>query len=305
MNTRQLRYVLTIAQERNFTEASKKLFITQPSLSQYVLNLEKEIGTPLFERSVVPLRLTMAGEAYVEMARKVLDMEKQFDHHLKDLVDEQYGKLIVGVTTFRGLQILPRVIKKFTEKYPNFEISICEQMPVQLLEMLEQGELDLCITKLPDNASKFNSVYIMTEELLLAVPSSDPINERLNIMRERRPGVSFPMIDLAELKDVPFIVCDRNAQHFREIEKLFRQVGFMPRIIAECESGELCHEMVINSVGAAIIQSTLVRTPYHTERVRYYAIRQDYPSLHLVALFRKHQYISRVMQSFTDMLKSR
>ena len=305
MNSRQLKYVLMVAQERNFTEAARKLYITQPSLSQYIQNLEKEIGVQLFERSITPLQLTIAGKAYVEMARRVLDLENQFDTHLKDIIDEQYGKLVVGATTFRSLQILPKVIKAFTESYPNYEIEVRDQAPVVLIDMLDKGEIDLCITKIPDNTKKYNAVYIMTEELLLAVPKNHPVNAELKILRELRPGISFPVIDLADLKGISLVTTNRNEQHYREVESLFKQVGFMPRVIVECDSSELCHEMVCKGVGAAIIQSTHIRSPYLSEWIRYYAIHQDYPSLHLVALFRKHQYISHALRCFIDLIKSK
>lgn len=101
MNTRQLQYVLTVAEERSFSAAAEKLMISQPSLSQFMQKLEGELGANLFERTV-PLSLTQAGELYVQMARKMLVEEAESRERV--LVDMHKG-LAWEPALFRFLSI--------------------------------------------------------------------------------------------------------------------------------------------------------------------------------------------------------
>ncbi|MCI7796069.1 MAG: LysR family transcriptional regulator, partial [Lachnospiraceae bacterium] len=76
MDTKQIEYIIKIAEENNITRAAEKLFITQSALNQQLLKLEKELGTPLFHRSRTNWRLTEAGEIYLKNAREMLRIKK-------------------------------------------------------------------------------------------------------------------------------------------------------------------------------------------------------------------------------------
>ena len=83
MNSHDIEYVLTIARERSFSKASKKLFITQPSLSRSIISIEKELGCKLFDRSAKPLALTEAGELYVSAATRISEIEASFKESVR------------------------------------------------------------------------------------------------------------------------------------------------------------------------------------------------------------------------------
>ena len=141
MNSRQLQYVVTLAEEKNFTKAAKRLIIAQPSLSQYISKLENELGHTLFDRTTTPLRLTVAGELYVEMARRILDMEAQTEKCFNDMQNNQYGRLIIGAAPHRSRCVLAGRIPRLLEKYPNYSIVLREYPYYQMMKSLDNGDI--------------------------------------------------------------------------------------------------------------------------------------------------------------------
>ena len=107
MNLKQARYIQTIAQEGSITAAARKLYISQPSLSQMLKQVEVELGTALFDRSVSPVHLTLAGEACLQAAEAILAANDRLERQLQEIRDESRGRLRLGISVQRGMQVLP------------------------------------------------------------------------------------------------------------------------------------------------------------------------------------------------------
>ena len=103
MEVKEQRYVCTLAETGNLTKAADQLFISQPALSIYISNLEKRLGTPLFERRGKRFVLTQAGERYVWHARKILEEASAFDSEFTNLISDQSGRLRLGIPVARTL----------------------------------------------------------------------------------------------------------------------------------------------------------------------------------------------------------
>ena len=102
MNSKQIQYVLTLAYERSFSKAAEALNITQPSLSQYIKKIEKEVGLPLFDRTNGIVRLTDAGRIFVEAGRAIIDLEHRMEVSFSDLAANKTGSLIIGAAPYRA-----------------------------------------------------------------------------------------------------------------------------------------------------------------------------------------------------------
>ena len=146
MNTKQFQYVLTLAHEGSFSKAADLLNITQPSLSQYVKKIEKEIGTELFTRTNGDVRITDAGRIYIEASRRILDIEHQMENAFNDIAECKTGSLIIGTSPFRSASMMPVVAGKFKELHQNMYLVIREKTTAELLDGMEKGEFDLAIT---------------------------------------------------------------------------------------------------------------------------------------------------------------
>src|SRR6476661_10176500 len=110
MELRQLQYAIQIATEKNFSRAAEKLHLAQPSLSQQLSKLEKEIGVLLFQRNTNSVEITHAGEVFVEKAQEILDMVNQLKKEMEDISQMRKGRLVVGCLPITGTHILPLVL---------------------------------------------------------------------------------------------------------------------------------------------------------------------------------------------------
>ena len=129
MNWNQLQYVITIAEEKSITKAAQKLYIPQPSLSLSIQALEKETGTPLFERNRGEMKLTYAGALFYEWAVSTLHSHTQLEWKLGDIVSGSRTLIRLGLSPHRSERLLAPVLERFYSMYENCDIQIIEQRP--------------------------------------------------------------------------------------------------------------------------------------------------------------------------------
>lgn len=129
MELRQLQYVLQIAAEKNFSRAADKLHIAQPSLSQQLSKLEKELGVMLFQRNTSSVELTYAGSKFVEQAQIIIDGVELLRQEMSDISELRTGRVVVGSMPITGAHLLPHVLPVFKQNYPEVEITLLEDSP--------------------------------------------------------------------------------------------------------------------------------------------------------------------------------
>ncbi len=118
MNLRQIEYIMAVLREGSITAASKKLYLSQPALSQAIKQVEADLGVAIFDRTTDPISLTYAGRRYVEAAQRILDIDRNLRTELAESAGEIHGHFRLGLSKQRGLQILPLVVPEFARRYP-------------------------------------------------------------------------------------------------------------------------------------------------------------------------------------------
>ena len=210
MNPKQLRYVLLLAQEGSFSRAAELLNISQPSLSQYIKKIEKQLGLELFDRANGEVRLTDAGRAYIETGRKILELEHQLDVQLEDLSDHKTGSLIVGAAPYRAAGMLPEIAMRFRQIHPGMHLVVREGTTAELAEGMQHGEYDLCLTMLPLDKKLFTYEKVAEEELILAVPAGEKQFETVQV-----PERKYPAVDAEQLRGQRFVKLT-DTQHMQK-----------------------------------------------------------------------------------------
>ena len=138
MNLKQFQYVLILAQESSFAKAADALNISQPSLSQYIKKIEKQLGVELFDRTGGVVSLTDAGRIYIEAGQKILDLERQMLGQFNDLAEHKTGSLVIGTSPYRAASMMPTIAGRFQERYPGMHLVIEEMTSQELLDAAEQ-----------------------------------------------------------------------------------------------------------------------------------------------------------------------
>ena len=244
MDTKQIEYILKIAEENNITKAAEKLFITQSALNQQLLKLEKELGTPLFHRSRANWRLTEAGEIYIEGAKTALQIKNTTYNKIYDVVSARKGHLTIGLTPGRGLRMFTAIYPELHRNYPNLDVRPIEMRVRAQQEAIARGEVDVGLMTLRSIDRTIDTYYPLTkEELVLMIPAAHPLAEKA-----AAPGEPLATMDLTALRYEPFVLMDKSSTLRSACDTLFEKAGFVPNILFET-----------NNTGgiAAMVQSTL------------------------------------------------
>ena len=144
---RNYEYFVAIVQAGSLTKAAEKLYVSQPSLSQYVKRLEESLGVTLFDRSVSPLRLTYSGERYYHYVLQLMKMDEDVRREFQDIRSSVSGRLRLGVALWRGACLLPDVFPEFHRRYPQIQIDLFEGSSASLQTELQNDRLDLADRK--------------------------------------------------------------------------------------------------------------------------------------------------------------
>jgi LysR family hydrogen peroxide-inducible transcriptional activator len=171
MTITQLKYTLSVAEHGNFTTASEKCFVTQPTLSMQVQKLEEELGVTIFNRSTKPLKVTEVGEKVLNQARKIIEESSRMD----DIISEEKGviggTLKVGIIPTVTSTLLPLFLNIFTKKHKNVKLKIEEFNTETLIDKLVDGSVDCAIAATPLNNDKILERPLFYEPFVAYVPS--------------------------------------------------------------------------------------------------------------------------------------
>ena len=170
MTITQLKYTLAVAEYGNFTTASEKCFVTQPTLSMQVQKLEEELGVTIFNRSTKPLQVTEVGEKVLNQARKIIEESTR----MNDVISEEKGiiggTLKVGIIPTVTSTLLPLFLNIFTKKHKNVDLKIEEFNTETIVQKLEDNSIDCAIAATPLSNDKVIERPLYYEPFVAYVP---------------------------------------------------------------------------------------------------------------------------------------
>lgn len=242
MELRQLRYLVTLSEERHFTRAAAREHIAQPALSQQIRRLEAEVGVPLVERTTRRVAMTAAGELLVARAHRILAEVEAAQDELGALVGVKGGRLAVGALHTMGPVDLSLLLTSFHRNHPAVELTVREQSSEELAEMLRVDVIDLAFLSVTERIqSRGLELHpLMSEELVAVLAPQHPLAGRTGVR----------LIDLA---GDPFISF-RPGSRLRELlDSAAAGAGFEPRIALESNESRRIRSLVSGGLGVAIL----------------------------------------------------
>lgn len=279
MELRYLTAFVAVAEELHFGRAARRLQMAQPPLSQQIRQLEKELGVQLFERNTRSVRLTSAGQSFLEPVRTVLDDLDLATRAVKAAGRGEYGRVTVGFAGASSHESLPLLTGAVRAAHPGIELVLTGQTYADVaLARVAEGTLDLGFVRLPASRPGVRTRVIHDEELICALPSDHRLaqQERIAIGElAEEPFVSFPANAGSSLRDAMVNACE--------------QAGFTPRVTQEAPDSNTILALVAAGVGVTLtltsvqhIQGTgLVYRPLDGDPIRLHAAlawRADNPS---------------------------
>lgn len=183
MTITQLKYVLAVAEQKNFTKAAEKTFVTQPTLSMQIQKLEDELSIQIFDRTKKPIELTSVGNKIVSQARNIVNEAER----MQDVVDQEKGfiggEFKLGMIPTIMPTLLPMFLKNFTNKYPKVQLKIEELTTDEIITKITEGHLDAAIAATPLYHEKIKERVLYFEPFVAYVPSSHRLSGKKQIER--------------------------------------------------------------------------------------------------------------------------
>lgn len=303
-------YVYMVYQEKSFSKAAQKMFVTQPCLSAMVKKVEKKLGTPIFNRNAKPIQLTECGEKYIEYITQVMKLEQQFENYLCDIRGLKNGTVSIGANNVCSSFVLPEIMKRFSEQYPKIQIQLHEGNIEYLEEQLQQGALDMILDNYPVDAHMYEIYPVCEEEVLIAVP--EDLNKSLD-SRCRRKGLSQEDIiqgkhldghnkdvSFSDFSTCPFIILRKGNDTRSRFEQLCQEANENPEILLEVDQLSTAYNIVCSGTGVTLVSDTLVKKMPVTNNVTYYRVKSDTLKRQLFFHFPRNRYVSLAMRKFME-----
>src|SRR5947209_18201858 len=217
MDVRQFRYLVALADERNFTRAADRAHVAQPALSQQIRRLEEEVGLALVERTTRRVRMTDAGHCLVARARRILAEVDAARDELQALIGARAGHLTVGVMHTMGPVDVSVALAIFHRRHPAVELTVREESSEELAERLRVDELDLAFLSVTERVESHDLglQQLVSEELVVVLPRAHELAKRRRVR-------------MAELVGEQFISYREGARLRELLVAAGRHAGFVP-----------------------------------------------------------------------------
>ncbi|CAD2078082.1 HTH-type transcriptional regulator GltC [Jeotgalicoccus aerolatus] len=288
MDIRQLRYFIVIAEEKQISAAAKKLYMSQPPLSQQLKNMEASLGEQLFERSGKFLELTEAGKTLYKYAIQITQMMEEAKNEVADVGGGVDGRLAVGINTF-SLGNLNEVFHQYRSMYPKIKYKIQQNESSLLCYLLKQREIEMAIVRLPLEIDEFTLQHLHSEPFY--------------VITSKEKKLFTGDATLEEVSRYPLVLPSiEGLGVYYSIHEAFSKAKIQPEIIAEFSDLKLMMELVSTDFGVSIVPESLLHLykeyPVHIHKIA----DSEQLSGDIGLIWLKDHRLSKAAQNFIDVL---
>jgi len=248
MDARQLEIFVKVAELGSFSKAAGALFLTQPTVSEHIRGLEEEVGVRLLDRLGRGAAPTKAGQLLLGYARRILELHREARQALDQFQGRMSGELVVAASTIPGEYVLPALIGRFKEKYPDIAISLLIGDTQRVVEWVLEGRAELAVAGAQIDHRALEYHELMPDELVLVVSAAHPWHGK-------------KAATLEEVRAEPLIVRERGSGSRHALERALAEVGLDLsdfRVVGEMGSTQAIKQGVKAGVGISLISKRAV-----------------------------------------------
>lgn len=289
MELTQLDAFIAAADCGSFSRAADLLKVAQPSLSNRIQSLEREVGQPLFERMGRGVKLTDAGIAFLPYAQRVIRILGDGLFVLEGTREGTMGRLTIGTAPAVGTYILPRLLKVFHDNHAGVDVSARTGHSEDVLQMVLEDEVQVGFGR-PVAHPEVRTLTLYRDELVLVISSDHPLAKR---------GV----VTIPDLEGESLIVFDRESSYYSLIMGLFRDLGLVPHQQMFLDSIEATKKMVEQNLGVALLPGVSVDREIKLGTLHKVHLDTPEPVLRDIAvMYRRNKPQSGPMKSFLELV---
>ncbi|MBQ4833528.1 LysR family transcriptional regulator [Pseudoalteromonas sp. MMG010] len=292
MDTKILKSFVSVANHKSFSLAADELHTVQPAISRHISSLEAALGVTLFQRTSREVVITPAGVQLFKDATAILSMIEQATTQVKLVDSGKVGTLKVAYFSSACLSFMSHLIKSYKQRFPMVKVSLYEMTASEQIEAFKNDAIDVAFSRvLPSNIKDhFITEDIYTDKLVAVVHDSHPL-------------AGFNTIDLAQLKNEPMIIFNRNEAYglFDETIIQCNNAGFSPQIISQPRNMQTLLTEVAAGLGVAIAPYCISKL--YSEGCHYIALNDVNTPIPLQMQYKKKQH-SATLATFVDLVLS-
>ncbi len=291
MNFRKLKIFFETAKCLNMTKVAKSMYISQPSISQAIAELESDLDVKLFDRIGKRLYLTHEGEVYFEYSRRILNLYEEANSTIRSSKEGQKGKIVIGASTTIGIYILPELIKEFNELHKNIEISLIIENTQLIEELIMENKVDIALVEGHIKSDELEVLTVGYDELIfIANPGNDIFSKK--------------KITLKDLENEKFIMRESGSgtREFLENYLINRDCNY--DIYMELGDTEAIVRIVETGLGIACVSCKATEERIKEGLIKEIKIEDVNISRELYLVYHKDKFISKNLEIFIDEIKN-
>ncbi|MDF9828239.1 LysR family hydrogen peroxide-inducible transcriptional activator [Ereboglobus sp. PH5-10] len=288
MEIHQLRYFVAVAETGNFTRAAERCNVSQPSLSQQIINLESELGHKLFHRLGRKAVLTESGELFIGRARRVLHEVEAATREIKDAPTLE-RRITVGAIPTVMPHLMTAIIGQALQKHPDLIIHAREDFRPALVKSVLEGDLDMALVSMPVTDTRIAVEALFTEPLLLAVSKTHPL-------------ATQPTVSGDDLRNETFALLGHSSALAAKIQGFCGAHDFEPMIGYRCSQIATVKSFVAMGLGISILPQ-LSRVSGDDSRIVYRDLSGRAPTREIALIRHPQRYQSRGASLFIETLR--
>lgn len=293
MDFRQLESFISIAKQKSFSKAAEELFITQPTISSHIQNLEKELDTVLINRSSKEITLTPAGQLFLEYALNILDIKNQAIYKLCNYTGQIEGCLEINSSTMPQQYLLPDVLMAYSKKYPRVSFALRQADSQMVVEGLLNNKIEFGIVGAKIDNSQLEYYELEKDHLVVVTPSSVILNKE----NQR--------VSVKELFNYNLIVREEGSGTRKLFENCLTNNGISIRsfnLIAQCESTEAIKAMILRGLGISILSYKAIKENVDNKTMNCYYIKEFDMERNFYFVNHRYKVLSPLATSFKSFI---
>ena len=286
MELKEARYILAIARHKSISKAAEALFISQPSLSKYLKNLEQQLGTRLFDRIGNGYFPTYVGERYLHYAEKIVEYGLEWDTELDDIMHQNHGRLNIAIPIMLGNSIIGPTLPRFHKQFPHVTVNMMEEVNFVAEHTLNDHTVDLTFYNVHEYPRDLDYQILGKEEMVLVLSASSPAASKA-----------------VEREGFILLYPDQNTGGIAL--KLFSEYGMEPHILMHTRNSEMSIRLAMEGMGAAFAPESY----YHylkkqsSSPCACFSIGNKKIENTLIAAYQKNRYLPQYARVYLDMIR--
>ena len=296
MEMYQLESLVHIIELKSFSNAAKKMFVTQPTISNNIMNLEKELETVLINRKNRNITLTESGEILYKYAKEILNTRDQAVYEIGKHEGKIEGILNIAASSIPEQYILPKIMKEFQKLYPGIIFNVKHRDSKQVIRELLNDQIGCGIVGARYDEEGLEYIEFCQDRLVLATPNNKDF-----------PWLNEEDLDINSLRQLPMIMREEGSGTRRILERALSDIGVLAKelnIVSTIESNETIKQMVTLEMGVSFISEMAIQNEVQLKKIKTHNIKNLSLNREFFFVYHKNRALSPIAKELKRHLQN-